>query len=109
MLGMAQAQMSSLMRLGRQAPDDIAYLLGQMRRGRLKFQIHHEHLENLSNTIDRASKRNSVAMVIAALVVGSSLLITTEGAMTNLGIVGYVAAGVLGFILIISILWGKGI
>ncbi|HNY87588.1 MAG TPA: AarF/ABC1/UbiB kinase family protein [Candidatus Hydrogenedentes bacterium] len=109
LLAQAQAQAGSLARLGRQAPEDITVLLRQLRRGKLKFQIHHEHLENLSNTIDRSSKRNAVAMVIAALVVGSSLLVTTNSSMVHLGIAGYLVAGALGFMLVISILWGKGI
>ena len=102
-------QAGALLRLGRQAPGDLSSLLHQLRVGRFRFQVHHEHLENLSNTIDRASKRNAVAMVIAALIVGSSLLVTTEGTMTNIGVAGYILAGVLGFMLVISILWGKGI
>ena len=109
LMAQAQAQAGSLARLGRQAPEDITVLLRQLRRGKLKFQIHHEHLENLSNTIDRSSKRNAVAMVIAALVVGSSLLVTTNSSMVHLGVVGYIVAGVFGFMLVISILWGKGI
>ena len=109
LMAQAQAQAGSLARLGRQAPEDITVLLRQLRRGKLKFQIHHEHLENLSNTIDRSSKRNAVAMVIAALVVGSSLLVTTDSSMVHLGVVGYLVVGVLGFMLVISILWGKGI
>ena len=102
-------QLGALTRLGRQAPGDISSVLHQLRVGKFRFQVHHEHLENLSNTIDRASKRNAVAMVIAALIVGSSLLVTTEGTMTNIGIAGYMLAGVLGLMLVISILWGKGI
>ncbi len=105
----AQQQATGLLRLSRQAPGDITQLLHQLRTGRFKFQVHHEHLENLANTIDRASKRNAVAMVIAALVVGSSLLITTDSAMYRFGVVGFIVAGVLGFMLVISILWGRGI
>ncbi len=102
-------QLGALMRLGRQAPGDISTVLHQLRVGKFRFQIHHEHLENLANTIDRASKRSAVATVIAALIVGSSLLVTTEGTMNNVGIAGYILAGVLGFMLVISILWGRGI
>jgi ubiquinone biosynthesis protein len=102
-------QLGALMRLGRQAPGDLSSVLRQLRVGKFRFQVHHEHLENLSNTIDRASKRSSVATVIAALIVGSSLLVTTEGSMTSIGVAGFMLAGVLGFMLVISILWGKGI
>ncbi|HDP34730.1 MAG TPA: AarF/ABC1/UbiB kinase family protein [Candidatus Hydrogenedentes bacterium] len=95
------------LRLSRQAPGDIAHLLRQLRSGRMKVHIHHEHLDKMANTMDRASKRNAVAVVTAALIVGSSLLISTNTPLAKLGIFGYVTAGLLGIFLIISILWGK--
>lgn len=97
----------ALLRLSRQLPDDVSNLLQQLRKGRLKFQVHHEHLENLAATIDRSSNRNSMAMITAALIVGSSLLITTDSYLSFLGLGGYVFAGILGFALIISILWSR--
>lgn len=101
-----KAHASGYLRLSRQAPTDIAYLLRQLRSGKMKLHVHHDHLETLAATIDRASKRNSVAVVIAALIIGSSLLFLTNTPFARLGIVGYVAAGILGFMLILSILWG---
>lgn len=94
------------LRLSRQAPTDIAHLLRQLRSGKMKIHIHHEHLDKMASTIDRSSKRNAVAMVTASLIVGSSLLVSTESALTKLGIAGFVAAGLLGVFLIVSILWG---
>ncbi len=102
-----QIHAGGYLRLSRQAPTDIAHLLRQLRSGKMKMHIHHEHLEKMAATIDNASKRNAVAVVTAALIVGSSLLISTETAMARLGIFGYVTAGVLGIILIVSILWGR--
>ncbi len=96
-----------LLRLGHQVPRDLATLLQQLRLGKLKFSIHHEHLEDLAATIDRASGRNTVGMIVAALIVGSSLLITTETTISRLGIAGYVFAGLLGSVLVISILWKR--
>jgi ubiquinone biosynthesis protein len=102
-----QAHAAGYLQLSRQAPTDLATLLRQLRSGKLKFQIHHEHLETLASTIDRASKRNSVAVIIAALIIGSSLLFTSNAPFARLGIIGYTAAGILGFALIISLLWGS--
>ncbi len=95
------------LRLSRQAPSDVAHLLRQLRSGKMKVHVHHEHLDKMAATIDNASKRNAVAVVIAALIVGSSLLISTDTALARLGVFGYITAGVLGVILIISILWGR--
>lgn len=100
------AHLGGYLQLSRQAPADIAFLLRQLRSGKMKLHVHHEHLETLASTIDRASKRNSVAVVIAALIIGSSLLFLAEGPFARLGIVGFVVAGLLGLMLILSILWG---
>lgn len=96
-----------LLRLGHQIPQDLAYLLQQVRKGKLKFSIHHEHLEDLAATIDRASSRNTVGLIVAALIVGSSLLITVETSISRLGVAGFVFAGLLGSVLVISILWTR--
>ncbi len=102
-----QIHANGYLRLSRQAPSDVAHLLRQLRSGKMKVHVHHEHLDKMAATIDNASKRNAVAVVIAALIVGSSLLISTDTALARLGVFGYITAGVLGVILIISILWGR--
>lgn len=101
-----RTHLGGYLQLSRQAPADVAFLLRQLRSGKMKLHVHHEHLETLASTIDRASKRNSVAVIIAALIIGSSLLFLAEGPFARLGIIGYVVAGILGFMLILSILWG---
>lgn len=96
-----------LLRLGHQVPRDVSQLLRQLRQGKLKFSIHHEHLEDLAATVDRASSRNTVGMIVASLIVGSSLLITVETSISRLGVAGFVFAGLLGSVLVISILWTR--
>ncbi|HOQ88866.1 MAG TPA: AarF/UbiB family protein [Candidatus Hydrogenedentes bacterium] len=93
-------------RFSRQVPEDLAEVLRQLRRGRVKIQVHHEHLEALGRTIERASRRNAIAMITAALIVGSSLVITTDSALVRVGILGYLVAGVLGLYLVLTMLWG---
>jgi ubiquinone biosynthesis protein len=72
--------------------------------------VHHEHLESLVKTMDKSSNRISFALIIAALLIGSSLLVPQQGVVLGLftlqalGIVGYIAAAVIGIWLIISIL-----
>jgi len=94
-------------RFSRQMPEDLAEVLRQLRRGRVKIQVHHEHLEALGRTIERASRRNAIAMITAALIVGSSLVITTNTPMVRLGFMGYLGAAALGLYLVASMLWGR--
>ncbi len=103
----ARLNASALLKLGRQIPDDVGRLLQQMRHGKVRFNIHHEYLENLAHTIDRSSNRQVVGMITAAIIVGSSLIIATDSPLSRLGIGGYIFAGLLGAGLIISILWSR--
>ncbi|RQV96970.1 ubiquinone biosynthesis protein UbiB, partial [bacterium] len=48
-------------------PEDAAAIIGKFRRGRFKIHIHHEHLEELEQTLDNSSNRISFAVIIAAL------------------------------------------
>jgi ubiquinone biosynthesis protein len=103
----AQQNAGAYLKLGQRLPDDLLHLLKQLRRGRLRFQIHHEHLENLAATIDRSSNRSAISMIVAALIVGSSLLIATDSPLSRLGVAGFIFAGLLGMALVISILWSR--
>jgi ubiquinone biosynthesis protein len=59
--------------------------------------------------MEAASNRIASSLVIAALIIGSSIVIhTNRGPMFMqfplLGIIGFVSAGVIGFLLLLSIL-----
>ncbi|MCC6144014.1 MAG: AarF/ABC1/UbiB kinase family protein, partial [Candidatus Hydrogenedentes bacterium] len=103
----SQQNAATLLRLSRQAPQDAAKLLSQLRRGKLKFRIYHDHLEQMTNTIDRASNRAAVAVVTGSLIIGSSLLVASGSRMESFGIAGFIFAGVLGLYLVIGILLSK--
>jgi ubiquinone biosynthesis protein len=103
----SQQNAASLLRLSRQVPQDAAKLLSQLRRGKLKFRVYHDHLEQMTNTIDRASNRAAVAVVTGSLIIGSSMLIAAGSRMESLGIAGFIFAGFLGLYLVIGILWSK--
>ncbi len=103
----AWATLRNLGQVATDIPSDISFMLRQLRRGKLKVQIHHEHLENLAATIDRASSRITVGLIVAALIVGSSLMISQEGPFSHLGTAGFVFAGVLGTTLVVNILWSR--
>jgi ubiquinone biosynthesis protein len=74
------------------------------------MRVHHEHLENLAKTLDKSSNRISFALIIAAILVGSSMLVSQEGtvlglfSLQTLGILGYFIAAVIGIWLVISIM-----
>jgi len=100
-------QLNILWKFFVELPDDIRSITAQMRSGELKFHIHHEYLEKLANTLDRASSRISISMITASLIIGSSLLLTTSSTTRQLGILGFTLAGFLAIYLIFSILFSK--
>ena len=90
--------------LAARLPDDVSILLSKLRQGNIQVHIQHEHLESLIKTLDRSSNRISFALIIAGLVVASSLIVPLGGWLQSVGFVGYSIAALLGIWLILSIL-----
>lgn len=77
-----------------QLPDDMARLLRNARRGRLQVGIELAHLKRVGDQIDRSANRLAMALVIAALIIGSSIVMTVKGGPTLFGLPAF---GFLGF------------
>jgi ubiquinone biosynthesis protein len=90
-------------------PHDVNAIVARVRQGKFEIRIHHEHLDALTRTLDKSSNRISFALIIAALLVASSLLVAQEGTVLGLfdlqsmGIFGYIMAAIIGAWLLISI------
>jgi len=96
--------------LMRHAPMQLREFLRGLRSGAWKLHIRHENIERLVSELDRSSNRLAFAIVIAAIIVGSSVVISADTQLTlfglkiqHFGIVGYLLAGVLGLALIWAI------
>ncbi len=91
-------------------PEDAGAIIQKFRRGKFKIHVHHEHLEELEKTLDNSSNRLAFAVIIAALLIGSSLLVSQTGnilglvSLQTLGVLGYVTAMIIGMWLLISII-----
>ncbi len=95
--------------LGRSLPRDIKEFINRINRNKFKIDLEHRGLERLINDLDKSTNRISFSLVIAALIVGSSLIMQIDkGPMLFgfpiLGLLGYSVAGFLGFGLAIAIL-----
>ena len=77
-----------------QLPDDIGRLLRNARRGHLQVGIELAHLKRVGDQIDRSANRLAMALVIAALIIGSSIVMTVKGGPTLFGLPAF---GFLGF------------
>ena len=92
-----------------QLPQDLIDILRKIKEGKLKFGFEHQGLEKLTQEIDRSSNRLSFSLIIASLIIGSSLILQQRVGpfifgYPILGIIGYLLASFLGLGLIISIL-----
>ncbi|MFH2055614.1 MAG: AarF/ABC1/UbiB kinase family protein [bacterium] len=90
-------------------PFELRRITRKLRKGELGLTMQHKGLENLTQEIEKSSNRLSFSMIIAALIIGSSLIMTRQFGWTVygipvLGILGYVIAAVLGIGLVISII-----
>jgi ubiquinone biosynthesis protein len=77
-----------------QLPHDISRLLRNARRGRVHVSIDIAHLKRVGDQIDRSANRLAMALVIAALIVGSSIVMTVQGGPTLFGLPAF---GFIGF------------
>jgi len=95
--------------LGKSLPKDIKEFINRVNRNKFKIDLEHRGLERLITDLDKSSNRISFSMVIAALVIGSSIIMQTDKGpilfgFPALGLLGYSIAGFLGFGLAIAIL-----
>ncbi|MEN6336254.1 MAG: hypothetical protein ABFE01_18525, partial [Phycisphaerales bacterium] len=91
--------------LASRLPEDVNVILNKFRLGKFQVRVQHEHLEALTKTLDRSSNRISFALIIAALLIGSSMLVA-QANLQRMGVVGYMIAAVFGMWLLISIIRG---
>lgn len=90
-------------------PEDLQNILLKIKNDKLTMNLEHKGLDDFTRELDRSSNRISFSMVIAALIVGSSLVIRLDKGpfiwdYPALGVVGYILASVFGIWLLISIL-----
>lgn len=77
-------------------PADLSRLLRAARRGRLELHVDLVQLRRFGNQLDRAINRLVVGLVIAALIIGSSIVMTVPGGPTLFGLPIFGLAGFLG-------------
>lgn len=98
-----------LLHLAREIPGGVRDLLRVAKRGGLKLRFEHHGLENMIETNERIANRLSFAIVVGALIVGSSLIVhsripPTWYGIPIVGLGGYIVTGVMGMLLLVAII-----
>jgi ubiquinone biosynthesis protein len=84
-------------------PRDLAHLLRETRRGRMKIDLDLKRLDHFGQQLDRSSNRLTMGILTASLVIGSSIILTVKGGPEIFGLPLF---GLLGFIVaFINSLW----
>ena len=90
-------------------PKDLNIILSKIKKGTLSIDFEHQGLENLISHMDKVSNRIAFSLIIAALVIGSSIIMQTDKGplflgFPVLGVIGFIVASILGLGLAIAIL-----
>ncbi len=92
----------------RSAPRQLRTALQRLSLGQWQLTIRHENLDRLTSEMDRSSNRLAMSIVIAAIIVGSSVVVSTDPEvkifripLQAFGVVGYLFAGIMG----VALLW----
>jgi len=104
--------LGDLSKLAASLPEDVDEVIDKIKQGKLHIEFEHRGLEPLDNALDVASKRISFAVVLGALILGSSLLVIADVPphiknVPALGVFGFVVAGLFGLRWLVSI-WKQG-
>jgi ubiquinone biosynthesis protein len=95
--------------LARNLPKDLREFLNRVNRGKFKIDLEHRGLDRLISEIDKSINRLSSSLIIAALIIGSSIVYQIDKGPTLMGFplfafMGYSIAGMIGLLWLIGII-----
>jgi len=99
----------SLLNLAKNLPRGLKEFLGKINRNKFKIDLEHRGLDRFIKELDKSINRLSSSLIIAALIVGSSIIMQTDKGPLLFGFpvfafLGYMIAGMIGLWWVIAIL-----
>ena len=93
-------------------PGAIQRILQKVEQGDLNIRFKHENLGGLQKSMDNVSNRLSFSIILGAMIIGSSMIITTGVeplifGYPAIGLIGYLISAILGLIVAINIFRGR--
>jgi ubiquinone biosynthesis protein len=90
-------------------PTDVIEIMRLAKSGKLSFNLKIEGFDRMLNTQDQTSNRIAFSIIIAALILGSAMLINSNlppllFGVSVIGIAGFMAAAVMGIWLLVAII-----
>ena len=101
-------QLRFYLKLQSNLPGSLQRILQKMEQGELNIKFRHENLSGLQKSLDNLSNRLSFSIILGALIIGSSMIITTGVkplvfGYPVIGLVGYLISAILGLVVGVSI------
>jgi ubiquinone biosynthesis protein len=100
---------SEMMHFIEQFPKDVLEISRLVRQRKVFINLEHQGLDRLRATHDQISNRISFSIIIAALIIGSALIVISDTppfifGISLIGIIGFLAAAIMGIWLLVAIL-----
>jgi ubiquinone biosynthesis protein len=100
--------LSSYINLARNIPRDLKEIINRINRNKFKIDLEHRGLDKFTADFDRSINRLSTSMILAAMIIGSSIIMHTDKGPKIMdfpvfAFFGYTVAGVIGLWLVYAI------
>jgi ubiquinone biosynthesis protein len=104
--------LSSIWNLQQHLPETLSTIFKKMAHGDLTIGFDHKNLAPLHQALESSFNRLTLGIVLGAMIMGSSMIITTGVkpllfGFPALGMIGYLISALLGLWLIITIIRGR--
>lgn len=105
---------SAIWTLQNNLPASLSTIVQKMEQGRLTIRFEHKNLTEFRNSLESSFNRLTLGIVLSALIIGSSMIITTGVrpfilGYPALGIIGYMVSGIVALWLIFTIIRGRDV
>jgi ubiquinone biosynthesis protein len=100
---------TELLQLFKEIPSGLRDVLSLTRQGRIKIEFEHRGLESLYEHLEQITNRLAFAIVLAAQIIGSALIVLADlppkwNGIPVIGLAGFLVAAIMGFLLLVSML-----
>ncbi|MFA7405717.1 MAG: AarF/UbiB family protein [Pelobacteraceae bacterium] len=101
--------LASYLNLARNIPRDLKEIINRINRNKFKIDLEHRGLDKFTADFDRSINRLSISMILAATIIGSSIIMQTDKGPKFMdfpvfAFLGYSVAGLVGLWLVYAII-----
>jgi ubiquinone biosynthesis protein len=99
----------SYLNLARNLPRDLKEFINRVNRNKFKIDLEHRGLDKFTADFDRSINRLSISLILAAMIIGSSIIMHADKGAQLFGFpvlafTGYTVAGLIGLWLVYAII-----